>query len=669
VKDHFKSSGNVVRMLGEQLVSNKFVALLELIKNAYDADARLVNIDFDKIAHPITKKKGEAVVVSDSGHGSTIENISKRWLVLGTANKEKLRFSPGGRRMLGAKGIGRFAIQRLGEYCKVSTVPDPAVLKVPDSKPGASLRYAFEIDWDKVTDPTRILEDYDLEIGESPAKARDHGTKVTVYELRDEWTKEDIDRLQREISSLLPPGFSEKFTVAFSHWKFVPTTERLTSSVLDYATYSIKGRADGKKHVAFEENGKKGTLFMDTSVCGPFSFEIYAYDEGRIRDDYRGGASKIISAVNEFHGIKVYRDGFRVKPYGDRGTDWLGLDKHRVKLVTRFGSGATIGVVRITSDKNPTLIDQTNREGIIDGAALQQFKDVLFSLVNRLSIKSASWHKTHSSKGGYQRAKRSATAAARGTQAGEEVQEFADTAERLIRSLEETNADLRSHASIGLAMLGVGHDLLEEAKLARALVREIAEHSDDSAYVDESVEALKNHVEILSSFIQVLEEFGHADNREIAALDADKTVTTFFRRYRPVLKRSESGIELQLKTGAPSAKIRMARRDLESVLINLTTNAIQTLDETVPPRIMRVTTATEKEKWTLLFEDNGPGVHPSVKQDLFERGVTTRLKQGGSGLGLNIVRTVIENARGKILLEPESELGGASFCITLPIRK
>lgn len=656
-------------MLGEQLVSNKFVALLELIKNAYDADARLVRIDFDKLPHPVTKKKAEAVTISDTGNGSTIRDISQRWLVLGTANKERLRFSPGGRRMLGAKGIGRFAIQRLGSYCRVTATPNPRVLKLPKVKAGESKRYRFEIDWDRVTDPTRILEDYDLEISELAAKANEHGTKVTVYDLRDAWTQEDIDRLQREISALLPPHFSDDFKVAFSHWRFVPTTEQLASSVLEYATYSIKGRADGKKHIQFEENGKSGSLVADTSKVGPFSFELYAYDEGRIKDDYHGRAAKILAAVEEFHGVKVYRDRFRVKPYGDRGSDWLGLDKHRVKLVNRFGSGATIGVVQITSDQNPALVDQTNREGIIDGAAFQQFKDVLFLLVNRLSIKNASWHKAHSSKGSYQRARRSATAAAKGTRAGDEVKEFADKAERLIRSLEETNADLRSHASIGLAMLGVGHDLLEEAKLAKALAREVAEHVHDPTYVEETTEALKTHVDILWAFVQVLEEFGHVDNREVAPLEADKTVTTFFKRYKPVLKRSESGIDVQLKMSNSKAKIKIARRDLESVLINLTTNAVQALEETTPPRLICVTTGTEKEHWTLSFEDNGPGVDPSVKQDLFERGVTTRHKRGGSGLGLNIVRTVVENARGKISLEPESELGGAFFKVTLPMKK
>ena len=77
----------------------------------------------------------------------------------------------------------------------------------------------------------------------------------------------------------------------------------------------------------------------------------------------------------------------------------------------------------------------------------------------------------------------------------------------------------------------------------------------------------------------------------------------------------------------------------------------------------------EKERWTLLFEDSGPGVHLSVKTDLFERGVTTRQEQGGSGLGLNIVRTAVENARGMISLLPNSELGGATFKVTLPARK
>ncbi len=571
--------------------------------------------------------------------------------------------------MLGAKGIGRFAIQRLGDFCKVSTVPNPMVFTVPDVPKGKSIRYAFDIDWTKATDPARILEEYDLDIAGSSASANEHGMALTVYQLRDEWAKDDIDRLQQEISSLLPPGFSDEFKVIFSHWKFVPTTEQLTSSVLEYATYAIKGRASGKKRVEFKEHGKKASFESDTSLCGPFSFEIYAYDDSRINDDYRGKASKIMAAVEEFHGIKIYRDGFRVKPYGDRGTDWLGLDKYRVKLFNRFGSDRTIGVVHITSDKNPDLIDQTNREGIIEGAALAQFKQVLFALVNRLSIKNAAWHKAHTSKGSYQHAKRSATSAAKGTQAGEQVKEFAATAERLIRSLEETNADLRSHASIGLSMLGVGHDLWEEAKLAKALVHEISENTKSAKYVEETAESLRNHIEILWSFIQILEEFGHADNRQSAPLIADKIVTTFFRRYKPLLKRSESGIELKLDAGAPDTKVRMPRRDLESVLINLTTNAIQTLEECTPPRIIRVKTAMEKERWTLLFEDSGPGVHSSVKADLFERGVTTRQEQGGSGLGLNIVRTAIENARGTISLLPSSELGGATFKVTLPARK
>jgi C4-dicarboxylate-specific signal transduction histidine kinase len=215
----------------------------------------------------------------------------------------------------------------------------------------------------------------------------------------------------------------------------------------------------------------------------------------------------------------------------------------------------------------------------------------------------------------------------------------------------------------------VGHDLLEEAKLAKALVQELVDNSGDEESVGETAEALKSHIEILWSFIQILEEFGRADNREIAPLQADKIVTTFFRRYKPLLNRSESGIVLQLGTGAADAKIRMARRDLESILINLTTNAVQALEESGASRIVRVSTASDKQQWRLNFSDNAGGVHPSIKDDLFERGVTTREKTGGSGLGLSIVRSAIEDAGGTIVLASESELSGATFEVAIPIMK
>ncbi|MDB6063858.1 MAG: tmoS [Pedosphaera sp.] len=661
---HFKSSGNVIKMLGEQLVSNKYIALLELIKNAYDADAKSVRIEFTLSRHPRKSKRVPTLRIHDDGNGMTEADIQERWLVLGTPQKEYSKFSPGGRRLLGRMGIGRFSIQRLGSYSSISSVPNPAMLKVKGREPGKSLAFTFEVDWDKVVNPRQILEAYILQISEKTAAAGSHGFDLSIFELRDEWTKEDIKRLQREVSTLLPPDFSENFVVSFSHWKFAPEATRLTGSLLKCATYGIKGSTDGKGTVSFLEGKKVRHIDWDTSVCGPFSFELYAFDDRQLKENYRGSYSKVLSALSEFHGIKIYRDGFRVKPYGDRETDWLGLDAHRVNQSTRFDSRRTIGIVKITSDTNPGLVDQTNREGIIEGRPLIQLKQSLFHLVNLLSIKNVKWHKKHTTKGNYQKAKTAATQAAKGSQAAGAVKDFAETAASIIRTLEESNSNLRAFASIGLSLASVGHDLMDETRLARALTNEIASNPDDQAYVEETVQSLKLHIDVLWLFIQLLDEYGQVQHQETKPIYPDDIVKTFFKRYGPLLKRSGDSIKLKLRLEAPLLAIRMPRRNLESVLINLTTNSVQALQEHIEPCQISVSTCHEGKYWVLRFSDSGPGVQQSVRDNMFELGVTT--KAGGSGLGLNIVKTVLDDSNGTIEAVEVKESPGAHFVIKLP---
>lgn len=664
--EHFRASGNVIRLLGEQLVSSKFIALLELVKNAYDADASEVSLSFELQQHPVLRKKVPSLVIRDNGHGMTITDIRSKWLILGTSNKEKKKVSPSGRRMLGAKGIGRFSIQKLGNFSKILTVPDTAVLRRKESE---KQTVEYLINWDEVINPSGTIEEYEIGLKIRNASKRTKSfSELIVYDLRENWTKEDIEKMNRELSLLIPPEFSEKFKVKLSHWKFVPDAEDVGSAMLNHCTYWIKGKANGKSRISYEDDEGTGYFEIDTSLCGPFEFNIRAFDLGRVKDDYKGKASKIESALKNFHGIKIYRDHFRVKPYGDPGMDWLGLAQHRVKRINRFEASNTIGTIEITSKGNPSLVDQTNREGIMSGAAFEQLRSAVFEIVFHLSRKNDRWHSNRSSKSAMRNAEKAVKqSVVSSKKATKRFDEFAGISKKIIRSLEETNSELRANASIGAAFLAFGHDLMEEAKLSKVLVREILDEPEDLEYLLENAEGLKAHIDVLHQFISSLDEFGNISSRDKLELVPDNIVRKFFKRYNPLLSKGGKNIKVKTKYGAGDNRIVIPRRDLESILINFTTNAVQALESNEDVRRISIETSVEGKTWKMIFEDNGQGVDSTVAKDLFSRGVTTKKKAGGSGLGLNIVKTIVEEAGGKVSVSNSKTLCGASFSIQFPL--
>jgi hypothetical protein len=663
--EHFRASGNLLRLLGEQLVSNKFIALMELVRNSYDADSTEVSLEFKRIKHPKNKRTVSSLVIKDNGLGMNINDITKKWLVLGTPNKESTKYSPGGRRVLGAKGIGRFSIQKLGKHSELQSIS-----KENSKRNSKRSKLSFSIDWDRVIDPKSTIDEYDIEIIEDSSGNSKLGTVITIYDLREDWSEEDIERLKREISSMVPPEFSLNFKIKLSHWKYSPKPFRLTSALLDYNTYTIKGKADGKGKVSYIDDKGKGILDADTSECGPFSFEIITFDFGRIKDDFRGKAAKIQSALNDFHGIKIYRDDFRVKPYGDPGTDWLGLDKHRVNMVTRFGSQHSIGIIKITSKENPNLIDQTNREGIIAGRGLSQFRDTIFSVVNLLSIKNNKWHKENSTKSNYQDAASKAKKSTKGNpKAAEKVKDFIKVSNKIIRSLEETNSELRANASLGSAFLALGHDLLDETKLSRELVKEILTEPNDKKYVIENAKGLKSHLNIIHSFVQNLDNFGQVESKEVNPIRGDKVVKMFVKRFSPLLKSGKSKTNVELRLNAETSEVTISRRDIESILINLTTNSIQAMEETECRRKITIESFFKNGCWVFDFLDTGPGVDKSVVRELFERGVTTKKESGGSGIGLSIVKSILDSANGEIEVTESKNGIGAIFTVKIPAIK
>ncbi len=390
-KVSFKISSRTARMLGRQNVSNQYVAVIELIKNAYDADAPCVTVSFVKAGTP------EGVItIEDNGSGMDEAALLSRWLMIGTDFKEREPISQGGRIRTGAKGIGRFALDRLGSI---------GILETFQSPNSGGLR--LTIDWSKYDTPGSDLESimHDLEVIPNPDHIK--GTKIFISKLRDMWTEDDYTSLYDDLVFLIPPleSYDTNFSIDLQIDESKPLSGLVKPLARTAAEYELNSSLspDGLiRHVLRHHTGEEvrnemrwsdldsqpGLFDIDPS-CGPMKATILFYlrDGAEARKfDYK--ITDLRRYLDTFRGIRLYRDGFQIKPYGSKGNDWLDLDSRKQRSPEgvgqdlgryRVSNNQLIGTVVVSRTDNPTLQDKTSREGLIENLAFFDVKKFLMS--------------------------------------------------------------------------------------------------------------------------------------------------------------------------------------------------------------------------------------------------------------------------------------------------
>ena len=414
----------LLTMLGEQLLKNERVALVELIKNAYDADAGTVDLEFDGFAEDMKKLPGSRIVVRDDGCGMTAETVQTAWMNPATPTKflakkkGKRRTSEKNRVIQGEKGIGRFAVLKLAKKITMTT-------RVRSAASETVVSYDF----------TRFDDDFVEEAGEEkeifldevkinwdertpetlPGKTR--GTVIEMEALKGAWSERLIERLCRDVANLTDPvsrltrkDATDRFEISVvcngQHRAVAyDEEETLKSLIEDKAVFSIAGRflsegcvyrfdaGSGDEEVSLYDERVKGLWIWrqrypdkgakaeaskkQTYVCGDFTFQFYIFDFARGRGiDGRYLLTQDDKNRLKDHRVYLYRDGVRVYPYGDPDDDWLNIDVSRGigRAGDFFSNDQIIGWVDITQAGNPTLRDKTNREGLIEtGGAAEDF--------------------------------------------------------------------------------------------------------------------------------------------------------------------------------------------------------------------------------------------------------------------------------------------------------
>lgn len=802
----FKTNARHIGQLGRELVTDFVTALVELIKNSYDADAECISISIEN-----TKELSSRIIIADTGSGMTQEDFEKKWMMIGTSNKISDPYTKNGRKKAGKKGIGRFSVERLAGKVKIYSFPEeeaPFSVEVnwnkfeeldiealkqrteqlrnePDSSAGkyiaAQLEYFFllpdveEDDKSKITTllgedfydyrkyfdkdilhifekkvipvlkkyegTQQLVEDIQsplIEL-ESPEECEYYSALLELYErkkinrrntglimvlegVRDEWNQKSIDKLQKELRLLVAPDFLEEdpFAIYLYADEFKVENEISVNEIIDLSFAHIEAAVidngtGGVIHYQDKEgNIKDVNVEFDTpQLCGDFTFDLHFF----LRDGAHMGIGSYNTRfanriLDTYCGVKIYRDNFRVKPYGDLGNDWLFLDQSKVSETHGYlvGNNQTIGRVNISDIGNPLLIDATNREGIIENLAYEQMRDFIQYSIKLISeVRKKKIEEKEAEKRRLEEERQRILAEQEELKEGKKeldeledliAKESVDTEgqkfELLTNYVEknreyhkqqeeyqkkyEKNAEKRydnvqelldlqqselnmykNLATLGMLASEFGHETSDIINRVNNSLTVVERHIRDKVNMETPMRMLdiaKNDFDRISSY----------SNMIIAFLRRKKREKTEVIKFEPILDEvcgyyikilDEFNIKLQYYC-EDDISYKMKQIDLESIIINMITNAYAQLKK-CRERYINIEIYEDDKLITMSFEDTGPGVPEVERENIFKAFVST--KEDGIGLGLNIISGIVQQYGGDVKCEKSLKYGGACFYV------
>ena len=368
---NFTASAAVVRRLGDQLIRQPRQAFFELVKNAYDADAKRVEIR-------VVRREGGRIEIHDDGAGMSEQDIREKWCRLAGENKVVAPYTEHfRRRRLGAKGIGRFSAAKLGDRLKLTTRAS-----------GVRGQITVCLDFSQCTDE-RDLGDIALDYRTGKARAAlRQGTIIRIEDLRHHWTARDIKGLRRDLETLIDPENEDQtFRIVLNVSESRDLSGPLTNPLVGQESHRVKFElgSEGRNKVSIQANGATASEAetRDPPAFGPVQGSIRYFASG-----VSSNRKKVGGSVEESHmGMKVYRDRCRVRPYGEPKDDWLGLSGPRPDTGKAWSvrSDSLAGSVHITTARNPQLVDSSDRESGMDhNPAFEEFVAFVRAQVARL---------------------------------------------------------------------------------------------------------------------------------------------------------------------------------------------------------------------------------------------------------------------------------------------
>jgi signal transduction histidine kinase len=775
----FKVSARTAKLIGLENFSNEEGAIIELVKNTYDADAKNCILIFD-IKHTISvNDKGEEIklfnnvdsriFIIDNGVGMTDSIISNQWMTIGTDDKLYQHLSENGRVKTGAKGIGRFALNRLGLITDLITLSNTN---------GEGLKW--KVDWKEFDKSGATVSDVEAELVkvENPSLKEflidkfsgserlieliettsfESGTVIEISELNDTWEIEQLEKLSGNLEMLLPPKEQLDFEINLFSINNIDLFGKVKTAYYDDYDYKIEAvYKDGENKnleikitrneldidsienryseiFNFEpmkvfpyrlEDFKAKTITLNKTLdtilssevdkelinkVGEFGFSFY-FLKNTISDDKADGDLKkypyksFVSGsrkawLKKFGGIKMFRDDFRVRPYGENGQDWLKLGERQSQ--SPGGAGQKLGGYRIRPNQiagtvnisrvhNLSFQDKSGREGIIENDVFELFNNILKEIIaffekdrNIIMFYFSELYKKNNEEAEAKRKAQEEAERIKKEQEESENKQGSNTENNSNNSFserEKTLADgvqiltkeiaskddeirlLRSLASVGLIISSFAHEVksLRSRLIPRTtfLLRELSNHINerDLSHIDKDdnpfymIRLMQEEDTKLKHWLDYSLNTLKRDKRERTNLD----LTDYFERFKSTWSKAlaQRNISVMLNGERENSfVIRAFEVDMDSIFNNLLSNSMNAVKgfSKEPKTISISWRKADDNNIEVIFSDNGKGLDTQYQEnpdEIFNLNESSKKdKKGnviGTGLGLYIVKSIIE---------------------------
>lgn len=683
MSEHLRFAPDVLRRLGEELNPSPEQGILELVRNAYDADAATCTVELASVS-----AMGGTLTILDDGVGMTREQLRDGWLVLGRSTKDRLgRTERFNRLQVGSKGLGRLAALRMGPRATIRTRPASA--------PGTEHFLVF--DW-RHFEHADTIDLVDLEIIDVASDERP-GTTIVVSDLSRRFTKADVTRIARALVLLATPFDSRgSFAPRLAAPEFASLEELVRRGYWDQAAYELKAGIDetGRAWARIVDHERRGRVVQATHAelrreaehppyqapAADFELSVFklagdSSTRGRTRGATLGAIREWLRLVG---GVHLFHRGLRVYPYGDPGHDWLDMNLRRVASPEeRPSTNTSVGRVTVL-DEAAALQQKTDRTGFIETPAfedLRSFAQDVLDWAARLRLAEAEVRRRTEKR----RARGSLESAQTRMQeiiaaAPPETRKALQTVNKeLVRATSSrvdtmaTDLELyRTLATIGTTTAVMAHEAFNPPNTIIKTAQSVRRRAgtllgENYSQLAERVDLIESSARRIQTLIELPRRLLDRGKRVYGTQHLNAVIVESVDQLKPLLDDHRVAVECELDNGDPVYTGTVAA--MESVITNLIINAVSALDSKADSvRLIRVQTVGESDRITLDVADNGPGIRNITLEDIWlpGRGNSTR----GVGLGLTIVRDVVADLDGAIAVQARGELGGAQFTIDIP---
>ncbi len=681
----FKPRARLLLQLGDQLIKNESIALLELAKNAYDADASLVSID---MYHPDSIEDGY-IVIEDDGFGMTADIVEDVWLEPGSSYKQEQfaerRLTPKYKRLpIGEKGIGRFGAHKLGNLIEMTT------------KSATAKEVYVCIDWTQFAEH-RYLDDVPIKIIERQQPVYftngKTGTKIVIRGFRKGWERGMARSVIRAITSMTSP-----FEIMNTFLPIFKITDKpgwfdglmTWDKVCDYSLFQFDTVISGnyitdfsygftpwntmtklhERHIDISDPIVENRLRITDDEEKPV--DLTKYKIGTIR--FKGYIFDLdtfimkmgVSDKNGFKsylksngGVRVYRDGLRVYDYGEPENDWLSLDYRRFQQPTKaISNNLIVGAVYLNRDESSDLEEKTNREGFVSNDAYDTFKSAILHVVSLVeTLRQTDKKKLKEVYGPTPKSEPVMSLLGEAQRYVEEKVLDSEVKTEIKKYLVKIERDYKLVTDNLLKAAGAGLNMSVVIHEIEKIIYEV----DKVLKAEKASERALKLVQHLSSLID-----GYADlirrseqtNESVFNVINQALFNTEYRLHTHGITAVKKFLDNPINK---NTRCKVARNLLIGAIMNLIDNSIYWLDqkafkkkeenEPFTKKIL-IDVVADDEFVHIIVADNGTGILLPT-EEITEPFVTGKKNGAGMGLGLHIASEVL-NAQGGKLSFPDT---------------